>query len=309
MPVLPLTDIYNVYNYSQTALNACTYNDKLIAYPLSYDTSFLIYNRDYVQDADMSNFEAIKLFAENLEVPAGSSISSVFTCDLKDIFYNYGYLGAYLDIGGKAGDDKTNIFNITTDLTKAAELYKQLIEYFYIDINSVDYYSCINDFEQGSIVFTIGDVQMYQRAKVQDGLNVGVAAFPDMSEEVKSAPLSVTTVVAVNPFSDDIAVVESFAKFLTYTGAGRLYETAGVLSCRRIDNEDDNLDRIYESYEKSVPKLKLMYSDEFYALLEITMHQLAEGTGDVQSLSNVRDYLYKNWQSDGGTDSESGSEE
>ena len=52
-----------------------------------------------------------------------------------------------------------------------------------------------------------------------------------------------------------------------------------------------------------------MYSDEFYALLEITMHQLAEGTGDVQSLSNVRDYLYKNWQSDGGTDSESGSEE
>jgi len=29
----------------------------------------------------------------------------------------------------------------------------------------------------------------------------------------------------------------------------------------------------------------------------------------VQSLSNVRDYLYKNWQSDGGTDSESGSEE
>ena len=304
-----LTDIYNVYNYSQTALNACTYNDKLIAYPLSYDTSFLIYNRDYVQDADMSNFEAIKLFAENLEVPAGSSISSVFTCDLKDIFYNYGYLGAYLDIGGKAGDDKTNIFNITTDLTKAAELYKQLIEYFYIDITSVDYYSCINDFEQGSIVFTIGDVQMYQRAKVQDGLNVGVAAFPDMSEEVKSAPLSVTTVVAVNPFSDDIAVVESFAKLLTYTGAGRLYETAGVPSCRRIDNEDENLDRIYESYDKSVPKLKLMYSDEFYALLEITMHQLAEGTGDVQSLSNVRDYLYKNWQSDGGTDSESGSEE
>lgn len=304
-----LTDIYNVYNYSQTALNACTYNDKLIAYPLSYDTSFLIYNRDYVQDADMSNFEAIKLFAENLEVPAGSSISSIFTCDLKDIFYNYGYLGAYLDIGGKNGDDKTNIFDITTDLTKATELYKQLIEYFYIDINSVDYYSCINDFEKGSIVFTIGDVQMYLRAKVQDGLNVGAVAFPDMSEEVKSAPLSVTTAVVVNPFSDDIAVVESFAKFLTYTSAEKLYATAGVPSCRRIENEDENLDRIYESYDKSVPKLKLMYSDEFYALLEITMHQLAEGTGDVQSLSNVRDYLYKNWQSDTVTDIETDGEE
>lgn len=304
-----LADIYNVYNYSQTALNACTYNDKLIAYPLSYDTSFLIYNRDYVQDADMSNFEAIKLFAENLEVPAGSSISSIFTCDLKDIFYNYGYLGSYLDIGGKNGDDKTDIFDITTDLTKATELYKQLIEYFYIDINSVDYYSCINDFEKGSIIFTIGDMQMYQRAKVQDGLNVGGAAFPDMSEEVKSAPLSVTTTVVVNPFSDDIAVVESFAKFLTYTKAQELYAKTGVPSCRRIGNEDENLDRIYESYDKSVPKLKLMYSDEFYALLEITMHQLAEGTGDVQSLSNVRDYLYKNWQSEIETDSEADNEE
>lgn len=55
--------------------------------------------------------------------------------------------------------------------------------------------------------------------------------------------------------------------------------------------------------------LSLCTAMNFYALLEITMHQLAEGTGDVQSLSNVRDYLYKNWQSDGGTDSESGSEE
>ena len=297
-----LTDIYNVYNYSQKALDACTYKDKLIAYPLSFDTSFLIYNRDYVQEADMSNFEAIKLFAENLEVPAGSSITSVFTCDLKDIFYNYGYLGAYLDIGGKTGDDKSVIFDITTELTRASELYKQLIEYFYIDINSVDYYSCINDFEKGSIVFTIGDMKMYQRAKVQDGLNVGTQAFPDMSTDIASSPLSVTTTVVVNPFSDDIEVVESFAKFLTYTNVEKLYENAGVPSCRRIDNEDDNLDRIYESYDKSVPKLKLMYSDEFYALLEVSMHRLADGTGDVQILSNVRDYLYKNWQSDSEVD-------
>ena len=39
-----------------------------------------------------------------------------------------------------------------------------------------------------------------------------------------------------------------------------------------------------------------MYSDEFYALLEVTMHRIAEGTGDVQILSNVRNYLIQNWQ-------------
>lgn len=293
-----LTDIYNEYNYSQTALDACMYNGKMIAYPLSFDTSFLIYNGDYAQDADMTTFDAIKLFAENLEVPVGSNISSVFTCDLQDIFYNYGYLGAYLNIGGRSGDDRTEIFDITDELTKATELYKQLIEYFYIDLNSVDYYSCINNFEEGEIVFTIGDMQMYQRAKSQENLNVGAAPFPDMSSDIKSAPLSVTTTIAVNPFSDNAAVVESFAKFLTYTNAGELYAKACVPACRRIDNADNNLNMIYESYDKSVPKLKLMYSDEFYALLEVAMHRLADGTGDVQILSNVSGYLYENWQSE-----------
>lgn len=295
-----LTDIYNVYNYSQTALDACTYNGMLIAYPLSYDTSFLIYNAEFVQDVDLSTFDDVKLFAENMEVPAGSSISSVFTCDLQDIFYNYGYLGAYLDIGGRSGDDRSSVFEITQELTQASELYKQLIEYFYIDINSVDYYSCINEFEKGSVVFTIGDMKMYRTAKAQEGLSVGTAPFPDMSSEIESAPLSVTTAIAVNPFSGNPTVAQSFAKFLTYTNVGELYIQSGTPACRRIDNDDENLNRIYESYDKSVPKLKLMYSDEFYALLEVTMHRIAEGTGDVQILSNVRNYLLQNWQAEEG---------
>ena len=109
-----------------------------------------------------------------------------------------------------------------------------------------------------------------------------------------------TTTVVVNPFSDNVTVVESFAKYLTYTNVNLLYVQAGVPACRRIDNSDENLDMIYESYDKSVPKLKLMYSDEFYALLEVAMHRIADGTGDAQTLSNVRDYLYENWQEDVG---------
>lgn len=58
---------------------------------------------------------------------------------------------------------------------------------------------------------------MYQNAKNQEGLNVGAVPFPDMSSDIQSAPLSVTTTVVVNPFSDNQTVVESFAKYLTYT--------------------------------------------------------------------------------------------
>ncbi len=290
-----MMDIYNVYNYSDTAIAACTYDNRLIAYPLSFDTSFLIYNAEYVQDASFATFEDVKNYAENFEVQAGSSVNSIFTCDLQDIFYNYGYLGAYLNIGGRAGDDRTELFDITDELTQAAELYKQLIEYFYIDINNVDYYSCLNGFENGSIVLTIGDMAMYRRTSTECGFEVGTAALPDMSSTIKSSPLSVTTAVVVNPFSSDVTVAESFAKYLTYTNADKLYTMSGVPSCRRLDNEDDNINHIYESYDKSVSKLKLLYSDEFYAILEVAMHSIANGTQDVGSLTSVRDYMARSW--------------
>ncbi|MCR4616831.1 MAG: extracellular solute-binding protein [Lachnospiraceae bacterium] len=37
-------------NFSQAALNAVTYSDKLVGYPLSYDTCALVYNEDYLHD-------------------------------------------------------------------------------------------------------------------------------------------------------------------------------------------------------------------------------------------------------------------
>lgn len=293
-----MTDIYNIYNYSIKALDACTYNDELIAYPLYFDTSFIIYNADYVENAQFATFEDIKSFADGYEVPAGSSISTIFSCDLDDIFYNYGYLGAYLNIGGQHGDEKTEIFDITTELTQAISLYRQLIDFFYINIDDVNYYSCINGFEKGAIMLTVSDMMAYSRIKDVEGLNTGVVAFPDMSDDIATAPLSVTTAVAVNPFSENITVAESFAKYITYTNTGNLYEQSGMLSCRRQEYEDDNLTHIYDSYEKSAPKLKLMYSDEFYALLEVSMHLMASGADDVQSLSAVRSYLEGHWSAD-----------
>lgn len=293
-----MMDIYNIYNYSRKALDACTYQGTLIAYPLSFETSFLIYNQDYVGDEEFHTFEDIKVFADGYEVPADSRISTIFTCDLEDIFYNYGYLGAYLNIGGEHGDDKTKLFDITPELTEAVSLYQQLINFFYINIEDVDYYYCVNGFENSSIMFTVGDIAMYSRVKDIEDLNTRVIALPDMSESVKTAPMSVTTAVVVNPFSENLTIAESFAKYLTYTNAPKMYDISGVPSCRIQEYEDDNINHIYESYDKSVPKLKMMYSDEFYAMLEVAMHDIAGGAEDVQALTTVKKYLESHWGSE-----------
>lgn len=292
-----MTDIYNAYNYAQTALNACTYKGQLIAYPLTFDTTFVLYNADLVGDTVLRTFDDIKNFADGYEVPVESNISTIFSCELEDIFFNYGYLGAYLDIGGPGGDDTTVIFNITPELSEAITLYQQLIKFFNIDMKQVDYYSCMNGFESGAIMLTVGDMSIYSRMKDMQQFKVGVLPFPDMTSTIATSPLSVTTAVVVNPFSENVSVAESFAKYITYTNADRLYEETGFVSCKIMEYADANLNGIYESYKKSTPKLKLMYSDEFYALLEVSMHLMAQEIDDVQALSAVSGYLESHWSS------------
>lgn len=313
-----MTDIYSVYNYSQKALDACTYKNQMIAYPLTFNTSFVLYNTDLVWENVPRTFTELMDFSDEYEVPAGSNVRTLFSCDLNDIFYNYGFLGGELNIGGQYGDDTSEVFTITEELNLAVGIYQRLIDFFYIDYNSVDIYSCINGFEKGEIVFTVADTSMFARImedvlrqreeSIQEnadsegdgegtedlGLHFGVIPFPDMSDQIASSPLSITTAVVVNPFSENISVAESLAKYITYTNADKLYDTTGYISCRN-NQEDELLKAIYASYEKSTPKLKLMYNDEFYALLEVTMHLMAQGLDDVQALSAVGNYLNSHW--------------
>lgn len=290
-----MSDIYSEYNYSVKALNACTYNGSLIAYPLFFDTTFMIYNKEYIDNPMMSHFEELKLFADEYEVEAGSKLNTLFTCNLNDIFFNYGFLGSYLPIGGPCGDDKTIAFDINDEVVAAVGAYSALIDYFFINMDEVDYYDCINSFESGASAMTIADTQMYERI-ISSCENVGVLPFLDFSEEIKTAPLSITTGVVVNPFSKNANVAASFAKYMTYTNADYIYEETGRIACRRLNYDDDNINQIYASYEKSVPKLKIMYNEEFYALLEVTMHLIAKHEDDVQSLSAVSNYIKTQWK-------------
>ncbi len=297
-----MSDIYTVYNYADKALAACSYNDHLIAYPLSFTVPFMVYNKAYITENIPTSFEQIKTFADTFEDTTGS-IRNIFTCDLNDVFFNYGFLGNALEIGGMNGDDKSKIFDITDELRNAVAEYQSLIAFFSIDINTIDYYSCLRDFENGSIIYTLADAEMLKLinediANGESFVEYGVMPFLDLTESLATSPLSITHAVAVNPFCENVEVAESFAKYVTYTNADALYEVAGMVPCRRMDTENEVVCAIYESYEKSTPKLKLMHSDEFYALLEVSMHLMARSEDDVASLSAARNYLQEQWSNE-----------
>lgn len=57
------SDILNVQNYSQTALDAVTYEGKYVGYPMYFETSYLLYNATYLEQVATAEIE--ELWNEN----------------------------------------------------------------------------------------------------------------------------------------------------------------------------------------------------------------------------------------------------
>ena len=194
--------VCNENTFLKTALDSVTYNGKRVAYPLSYDTSILLYNETYLHEwatqqahRELANEEegvqgtdegavldealvaqkteeyfakAIPTTVEDLLTIADSfdvpeGVEGVMKWDVSDIFHNYWIVGNYLVIGSDTGDDESCI-NIVSDQTVAClKVYQALNQFFSIESDTVTYDSVMDDFINGRIVFTIGSTDAVRR--------------------------------------------------------------------------------------------------------------------------------------------------
>lgn len=183
--------VLNSYHFSQSALDAVSYQGSIIGYPLAFETSVLLYNKTYMEDyleslkegvntdsegdededgeLDMSlivynenttlediipaTFDDVKYFADVYKAPAG--VEGVMKWSVSDIFFNYCFVGNSMIVGGNAGDDTTNIDIYNTDTLNCLTIYQGLSEFFSIDAETADYDSVLNDFLDGKCVYTI----------------------------------------------------------------------------------------------------------------------------------------------------------
>lgn len=202
-----IDDIGNVCteeHFPAAALSAVEYKGKKVAYPLSFETSALVYNVDYLRewsrqtalneltqtDEDSgANPEEVPVdeaaLADRTEevfqraVPATVSdiltladtfdlpegVEGVMKWDVSDIFYNYWIVGNYMVVGGDAGDDATRISINNPDTIRCLETYQALNQFFSIEADSINYESVIQDFMDGKIVFTIATTDVATRLK------------------------------------------------------------------------------------------------------------------------------------------------
>lgn len=242
-----------------------------------------------------ATIDDITTFANNYDAP--EAVESVFEWDVSDIFYNYFFVGNYMEVGGPAGDN-TAIFNIyNQQAVDCLSVFQSMNQFFSIDADSVSYDDILDDFIQGKTVFTVATtdaVAKIEKAKAEGNFNFeyGVTVLPDISSLLKARGLSVTTVAAVNGYSTKTDKASEFARYLCEQKSPDLYKKAGKISCKKgVQYENSEINNIMDEYEKSMPLPKMVEASNYWVQLEIAMTKIWDGADPDETLTQLSETM------------------
>ncbi len=347
----PVTDpegVLTTQNYPERALLAVQYRGERVAYPLYYETAFLLYNATYLEEiADTAirtdiaivqlgevpeeermdvvpiegipegyteesyheavltragnmipeSIEDILEMAGNYSAPEG--MENFFVWDVSDIFYNYFFAGAYMNLGGEAGDDSTMIEICNEDTVRCMQVYQELNQFFSIESKESSYEKVLQDFMDGKTLFTIAttDALRELRNRTASGefaYNYGVAMLPGVDAEHTARGLSTTECVAVNGCSAHRDEANLLAEYIAYEEAGTLYDRTGKPACvgSALEVSTDATAMVRELYRQSAGLPKMMELGNFWVELELAYTQVWNGEDPESVLSALEEQMH-----------------
>ena len=239
--------------------------------------------------------EDIKTFANNYNAP--EAVESVFKWDVTDIFYNYFFVGNYMEVGGEHGDNAA-IFNIyNKQAVECLRAYQAMNQFFSIDPKADNYSNILQDFIDGKMVFTVATTDAIKRIheaknKGEFEFEYGVSTLPDISSLLKARGLSVTDAVAINGYSKKQAEANMLATYLAHLKASDLYMKSGKVSCcRNVEYEDAEIANVMAEYEKSMPLPKMVETGNYWVQLEIAFTKVWNGADPDETLRELSDTI------------------
>ena len=248
-------------------------------------------------------------------------VEKILEWNAADVIESYMFLGAYTDLGGPCGDDKSRV---SMDIPKAEECmtyYQSLNGFFAIDADTVTSEQVIQDFIDGKTVFTIANVPMLaeldravrageipeyvterkveNEAGEEETVTVsfdpfyGVAQLPALTEELETRGISVTNSVVVNPYSANLSAAGICARYLTEGRASLLYEETGKLpACRDFPQGlTEEQSQVYEAYERAAEVPKIMELSNMWLQLEVVLADIWRGEEPGEKLSEFSELL------------------
>ncbi len=240
-------------------------------------------------------FDELLTFADSYDAP--SAVEAVFKWDVKDIFYNYFFIGNYMNVGGACGDnsDEVDIYNL--DAIKAMQVYQDLNQFFSFEAEDVAYSSVIQEFMEGKLVLTTAtsDIMRTLQVATEEGtfaFEYGIAEIPDLNEELQTKNLSVTNTLVVNGFSDKQEAANQFASYLAGEASTSLYDRTGKIPANKEEAcKDDKTAVFFEEYEDSVPVPKMMVTSNLWVQLEVTFAKVWNGSEVSKSLQDLSEMI------------------
>ena len=246
-----------------------------------------------ILSSEVNSIQDIIDFSRKYEAP--KQVESIFKWDVTDIFYNYFFVGAYMNLGGDAGDN-INLDNIDQDIAiyngntiSCMKIYKQLKQFFAIDASESSYDKVAKDFLEGKILFTIATTDIFKKfdeLKLEDPFLVtadggdyyefAVApTIPELPNGLKSRTMSVTNCLVVNGYSEHPDIAEKFARYICSDSDDDIYKTSHKLAAHNgIDYGQEGLNTFVDIYAESVSMPKTIQTSNFWMELEIAFAKI-----------------------------------
>lgn len=234
-------------------------------------------------------------FSQNYNAP--EQVEAVFKWDVTDIFYNYFFVGNYMNVGGQAGDDISQLDIYNTDTISCMKIYQQLNQFFAIDASDIDYDKVVSDFIDGKIVFTVATTDVL--AKIKEAQDAGecsyefaVADMPGLTSEFGTRTMSVTNCLVVNGYTEHIQEANTVARFLCNDNSGDIYTSSGKVAAHYgVMYNDSNISTFLDVYNNSVPMPKTIETSNLWMELEIAFTKIWDGEDCNSTLKQVSESI------------------
>ena len=229
-----------------------------------------------------TSVEGIKNFASNYSAPEGAE--NIFLWDVNDIFYNYFFAGAYMNVCGINGDDPGVIEIYNDDTVACMQMYQGLNQYFSIDAATSSYENVLDSFISGKTLFIIATSDAL--AKLDMAKHAGdfqwdysVASLPAVDSDHEAVGLSTTNAIILNGFSTHGSEADDFARFVSNEYIDTFFARTGKLPA--VNGQEDYVvdatDLVRDMYKQSVQLPKLLGLGNFWIELERTYTLIWEG--------------------------------
>ena len=241
------------------------------------------------QELVPSSIEEIRQLAATHGAPEG--MENFFLWDVSDIFYNYFFTGAYMNVGGECGDDPSQLDICNEDTIRCMTAYRDLHEYFSIESKESSYEKVLQDFLEGKSLCTIvtTDALATIEKACYDGefrYGYGVAPLPGLDAEHGARGLSTTSCVVVNGYSSYPSEANLFAEYVMYESADTLYDRTGKMPCMG-GAQDEAVGAhtvVRQIYMESASLPKLITLSNFWLELELAYTRIWDGADPEETL-------------------------